>query len=160
MNYNWEQWDATRANYSGVVPMVISEMSRGNSARGVYDDLRAQGSGYYSVYSAAPAFVNSWHQINSRRPWLAGGFLWTGFDYVGEPRNPVSVSSSFGALDLCGFEKGTKAHLCCAHLCCARPRVDGTDVCVRPQMRSTTFSRTGPQPPKCTWCLRIGTLKR
>lgn len=41
------------------------------------------------------------------RPWLAGSFMWTGFDYRGEP-NPfitTNVSSSFGAIDLCGMEK-------------------------------------------------------
>jgi hypothetical protein len=39
---------------------------------------------------------------------MAGGFIWTGFDYRGEPtpfnRWP-SVSSHFGALDTCGFPK-------------------------------------------------------
>ncbi|NBR70391.1 MAG: DUF4982 domain-containing protein, partial [Verrucomicrobia bacterium] len=37
----------------------------------------------------------------------AGGFVWTGFDYHGEP-TPFewpSTSSSFGILDLCGFHK-------------------------------------------------------
>lgn len=104
MNYNWQEWDATHANYSNV-PMLSSEMTRGNSARGIYDMLRVDDDGYYSVYSAAPGLMNSWHQINARKNWLAGGFLWTGYDYIGEPVSPVSVSSSFGAIDLCGFEK-------------------------------------------------------
>ena len=41
------------------------------------------------------------------RPYLAGLFYWTGFDYRGEP-NPFSfpaVSSQFGILDTCGFPK-------------------------------------------------------
>jgi beta-galactosidase len=67
--------------------------------------LRVEDDGYYSVYSAAPGWMNSWRQINARKNWLAGGFLWTGYDYIGEPVSPVSVSSSFGAIDLCGFEK-------------------------------------------------------
>ena len=40
-------------------------------------------------------------------PWLAGEFVWTGFDYLGEPtpfRWP-SISSYFGIVDLCGFPK-------------------------------------------------------
>jgi beta-galactosidase len=40
-------------------------------------------------------------------PWVAGQFLWTGFDYIGEP-SPFSwpsVSSYFGIVDLCGFPK-------------------------------------------------------
>jgi beta-galactosidase len=41
------------------------------------------------------------------RPYLAGLFYWTGFDYRGEP-NPFgfpAVSSQFGILDTCGFPK-------------------------------------------------------
>ena len=41
------------------------------------------------------------------RDYLCGGFMWTGFDYRGEP-NPfyyTNVASSFGTIDLCGMEK-------------------------------------------------------
>ena len=41
------------------------------------------------------------------RPWAAGLFYWTGFDYRGEP-NPLSFpahDSEFGILDYCGFPK-------------------------------------------------------
>jgi beta-galactosidase len=40
-------------------------------------------------------------------PWVAGEFVWTGFDYIGEP-TPFpwpSASSYFGIVDLCGFPK-------------------------------------------------------
>ncbi len=40
-------------------------------------------------------------------PWVAGEFVWTGFDYIGEP-NPFdwpSRSSYFGIIDLAGFPK-------------------------------------------------------
>ena len=46
-------------------------------------------------------------KLFEEKAWLAGGFMWTGFDYRGEP-NPfvtTNVSSSFGAIDLCGMEK-------------------------------------------------------
>jgi beta-galactosidase len=48
----------------------------------------------------------SWFEI-AKRPFVAGGFCWTGFDYRGEP-TPFqwpSASSSFGCMDLCGFPK-------------------------------------------------------
>ena len=48
-----------------------------------------------------------WVKFFEMRPYLAGSFMWTGFDYRGEP-NPfitANVSSSFGAIDLCGMEK-------------------------------------------------------
>ncbi len=48
----------------------------------------------------------SWQWI-AERPYLAGGFAWTGFDYRGEPQRLCwpSVSSVFGIMDLCGFPK-------------------------------------------------------
>ena len=48
----------------------------------------------------------TWRHVKER-PWLAGLFIWTGFDYRGEP-SPLHwpcVNSHFGLLDLCGFEK-------------------------------------------------------
>lgn len=47
------------------------------------------------------------------RPYLAGMFIWTGFDYRGEP-TPFgwpSVLSYFGMLDLCGFPKDSAWYL-------------------------------------------------
>ena len=48
----------------------------------------------------------AWKAIDTR-PYLAGCFIWTGFDYHGEP-SPYTwptISSNFGILDLCGFPK-------------------------------------------------------
>jgi beta-galactosidase len=48
----------------------------------------------------------AWKAI-AERPFNAGGFVWTGFDYRGEP-TPFewpSAGSVFGAMDLCGFAK-------------------------------------------------------
>jgi beta-galactosidase len=49
---------------------------------------------------------DAWQAIASR-PWIAGGFVWTGFDYRGEPTpySWPSVSSFFGIMDLNGFPK-------------------------------------------------------
>ncbi len=45
-----------------------------------------------------------------RNPFVAGEFVWTGFDYLGEPTpyyddTSSSRSSYFGIVDLCGFKK-------------------------------------------------------
>ncbi len=42
------------------------------------------------------------------RDFITGAFTWTGFDYLGEPTPHTypSVSSFFGMMDTCGFEKG------------------------------------------------------
>ncbi len=48
-----------------------------------------------------------WVKFFEERDWLIGSFMWTGFDYRGEP-NPFynsNNSSSFGTIDLCGMEK-------------------------------------------------------
>ncbi len=40
------------------------------------------------------------------RPFVLGQFIWTGFDYIGEPTPyPEAKSSYFGAVDSCGFPK-------------------------------------------------------
>jgi beta-galactosidase len=48
----------------------------------------------------------AWRQIDEQ-PFMAGGFVWTGFDYRGEPQplNWPATGSSFGILDQCGFPK-------------------------------------------------------
>ncbi|HVR21229.1 MAG TPA: DUF4982 domain-containing protein, partial [Polyangiaceae bacterium] len=47
------------------------------------------------------------------RPYLAGLFYWTGFDYRGEsnPYGFPAISSQFGILDTCGFEKDSFHYL-------------------------------------------------
>lgn len=49
---------------------------------------------------------DAWEAIDTR-PFVAGGFVWTGFDYRGEPtpNEWPSVSSVFGIMDLNGFAK-------------------------------------------------------
>ncbi len=49
----------------------------------------------------------------AERPYLAGVFYWTGFDYRGEP-NPMvypATGSEFGILDYCGFPKDEAYYL-------------------------------------------------
>ena len=51
--------------------------------------------------------LKGWTKFFEERDFLLGGFMWTGFDYRGEP-NPFyqrNVVSSFGVIDLCGMEK-------------------------------------------------------
>ena len=52
-------------------------------------------------------------QFYADRPWAAGLFYWTGFDYRGEP-NPLQYpahDSEFGILDYCGFPKDEAYYL-------------------------------------------------
>ncbi|HTP79189.1 MAG TPA: beta-galactosidase GalA [Bacteroidota bacterium] len=48
-----------------------------------------------------------WWKFYDARDWLPGAFVWTGFDYRGEP-TPYGwpcISSHFGIMDVCGFPK-------------------------------------------------------
>jgi beta-galactosidase len=48
----------------------------------------------------------AWLAVKNR-PWMSGMYIWTGFDYMGEPSpyEKQAVSSYFGIFDLCGFPK-------------------------------------------------------
>jgi beta-galactosidase len=90
-------------------PNVGSEQGSTVSTRGIYSNDKQRG--YVSAYddNATPwsSTAKQWWGFFDERPWLSGGFIWTGFDYRGEP-TPYSwpcISSHFGVLDTCGFPK-------------------------------------------------------
>ena len=90
-------------------PNVGSEQGSTVSTRGIYSNDKQRG--YVSAYDDnATSWSNTakqWWSFFDTRPWLSGGFIWTGFDYRGEP-TPYSwpcISSHFGVLDTCGFPK-------------------------------------------------------
>ena len=90
-------------------PQVGTEQGSTVSTRGIYANDKKLG--YVSAYDDnAPSWANTaeeWYGVFAARPWLSGGFVWTGFDYRGEP-TPYSwpcVNSHFGILDTCGFWK-------------------------------------------------------
>lgn len=61
----------------------------------------------YELYSVE--FGSSADKVfaaKERHPFVAGGFVWTGWDYLGEPTPYyLSKSSYFGIIDLAGFKK-------------------------------------------------------
>jgi beta-galactosidase len=90
-------------------PNLGTEQGSTVGTRGIYanDPVR----GYVSAYDDnAPEWANNaqaWWTFYDARPWLSGGFVWTGFDYRGEP-TPYDwpcINSHFGILDTCGFAK-------------------------------------------------------
>ncbi len=51
--------------------------------------------------------AETWWKLCAGQPWWSGGFIWTGFDYRGEP-TPFqwpNINSHFGVMDMCGFPK-------------------------------------------------------
>jgi len=86
---------------------IGTEESNTIGTRGVYvDDTK---NGHMAGTNRMPENVGteSGWKFYDERPFLAGLFFWTGFDYRGEA-NPLSwpaVNSEFGIVDLCGFPK-------------------------------------------------------
>jgi beta-galactosidase len=90
-------------------PNVGSEQGSTVSTRGIYTNDAARG--YMSAYDDnGQKWSNTaeeWWSFFDPRPWLSGGFIWTVFDYRGEP-TPYKwpcINSHFGILDMCGFRK-------------------------------------------------------
>ncbi len=90
-------------------PNVGTEQASTVSTRGIYENDKQRG--YVSAYDVNfPSWASTaekWWSYFADRPWLSGGFVWTGFDYRGEP-TPYSwpcINSHFGILDTCGFPK-------------------------------------------------------
>jgi beta-galactosidase len=90
-------------------PNVGSEQGSTVSTRGIYGNDKQRG--YVSAYddnqTSWSNTAKQWWRFFAQRPWLSGGFVWTGFDYRGEP-TPYSwpcINSHFGILDTCGFPK-------------------------------------------------------
>ena len=92
--------------------IVGTEETTGCGTRGVYFDVPAETGRMRSMNLSADKdgtlnrIERGW-KFYAERPWAAGLFYWTGFDYRGEP-NPLSFpahDSEFGILDYCGFPK-------------------------------------------------------
>jgi len=86
---------------------IGTEESNTIGTRGIYVDDRANG--HMAAINRMPENVGteSGWQFYAARPFLAGLFYWTGFDYHGEayPTTWPCVNSQFGIIDLCGFPK-------------------------------------------------------
>ncbi len=96
-----------------------SEETTGCGTRGLYFDDHANGRMIalnrqpdVERDSCLNRIERGW-KFYAERPWLAGLFYWTGFDYRGEP-NPMefpATGSEFGILDYCGFPKDEAYYL-------------------------------------------------
>ena len=109
-NYNPGGYDNFHRRFPDK-PMYGSETASAVSTRGEYVNDKVKG--YVSAYDvnapswAQPAEV-AWRALATRE-FMAGGFVWTGFDYKGEP-TPYGwpcINSHFGIMDECGFPKDT-----------------------------------------------------
>jgi beta-galactosidase len=92
-------------------PVIGTETVSAVGTRGIYVTDAAKGYvGSYDPYTTTGrASAEGWWSFCNSREWLAGGFVWTGFDYRGEPspNEWPNISSQYGVIDMCGFPKDT-----------------------------------------------------
>jgi beta-galactosidase len=107
-NYQYQSYDDFHKAFP-TVPMTSSEDVSAFQTRGAY--LTAPEKHIFASYDDDAASWGTTHRVGwkavAERPFVAGAFVWTGFDYHGEPspHEWPSNSSFFGIMDLCGFEK-------------------------------------------------------
>jgi beta-galactosidase len=117
INYNTGMYGSLKGQYL----LVGTETASACSSRGEYG-ISLDPAGAVNVtslpvnhqVSSYDVYHPSWASLAQtdllavkNAPWVAGGFVWTGFDYLGEP-TPYkwpSRSSYFGINDMCGFPK-------------------------------------------------------
>ena len=107
-NYRIKGVDPYHKDHPGQ-PIIGTEMGSTVTTRGIYekDTIRCY---VPDEDITAPWWANTaeqWWPLAADRSWWMGGFIWTGFDYRGEP-TPYqwpNINSHFGVMDMCGFPK-------------------------------------------------------
>jgi beta-galactosidase len=112
MGYNYMDPEAEAYHKSHPQhPVIGTETVSAVGTRGIYITDPAKGYvGSYDPYTTTGrASAEGWWRFCNSRPWLSGGFVWTGFDYRGEPspNGWPNISSQYGIIDTCGFPKDT-----------------------------------------------------
>ncbi|MHC0439360.1 glycoside hydrolase family 2 TIM barrel-domain containing protein [Flavobacterium sp. 3-210] len=125
-NYAHQTYEHHKENFPKT-PFIATETTSGLETRGYYDnasdvvkkwplrwDLKftdGNPGNTVSAYDQVQAPWGSTHEatwkVIKKHDYLSGMYIWTGFDYIGEP-TPYewpSVSSYFGIVDLAGFPK-------------------------------------------------------
>ena len=124
-NYHQKKVKDVPRNFPGK-PFIMTETVSALQTRGYYkmpsDSLYrwptykrpfTEPSFMCSSYDNCCAYWGSTHEqtwdVVKHTPYCAGQFIWTGFDYIGEPTpfNFPARSSYFGLVDLAGFPKDT-----------------------------------------------------
>ncbi len=89
-------------------PLIGSEeasciYTRGETAT---DFMKKTVTSYDEYVMSWGSTAEGWLKYYHNHPYIAGGFLWTGFDYSGEPVPYLSNTvTNFGIMDLCGYPK-------------------------------------------------------
>ncbi len=108
INYQLDSFEAFHEKYPDM-PVIGSESTSSFSVRGCYKTEPEKNliASYDEECADWGSTLSATWTKTLANDYIAGGFIWTGFDYLGEPTPHVwpSVSSFFGMMDVCGFEK-------------------------------------------------------
>lgn len=119
INYTVERYPEEKAKHPHGF-FIASETTSSLSSRGIYHFpadsaiLRTPDMQCSAFDNCATSYDRPWAYATQttwravkETPYVAGLFVWTGFDYLGEPPYFTfpCVSSAFGIVDLCGFPK-------------------------------------------------------
>lgn len=90
-------------------PVIGTEMGSTVTTRGIYekDTIRCYLPDQDITAPWWASKAEEWWTLCANQPLFMGGFIWTGFDYRGEP-TPFqwpNINSHFGIMDMCGFPK-------------------------------------------------------
>ena len=90
-------------------PIIGTEVGSTVTTRGIYvrDSVHAYLPDHDITAPPWASTAETWWKLFATEDWLIGGFVWTGFDYRGEP-TPYqwpNINSHFGIMDICGFPK-------------------------------------------------------
>ena len=112
-NYTIDAYDEFKKNHPDWL-YIASETTSQFDSRGVYhftldSIVRTFSDCQTSAFDDAgggTTHEEAWQAVKER-PYMSGMYIWTGFDYIGEPApyEKQAVSSYFGIFDLCGFPK-------------------------------------------------------
>ena len=107
-NYR-HQWMADYHSEYPSQPIIGTEMGSTVTTRGVYeiDSIRCYLPDQDITFPWWASRAEDWWPQAAENDWNLGGFVWTGFDYRGEP-TPFqwpNINSHFGIMDVCGFPK-------------------------------------------------------
>jgi beta-galactosidase len=121
MGFNYEKYGNLDCFHrdAPTVPGIGTEVGALTMTRGQYyvDLVNGYMPSYDVVYNSGDAGLGytanfgqpceTWPPRYNARPWVGGGFNWTGLAYRGEetPFGWPCVSSHYGIMDLCGFPK-------------------------------------------------------
>jgi len=113
VNYNYDVYSAFHASHPDV-PLLGSETASCSTDRGTYVPTLGYASAYASLRGhgcstdPCPDTCLQDSLMPVMKNYLMGGFVWTGFDYKGEPTPDAwpTTGSHYGAMfDIAGFEK-------------------------------------------------------